>query len=265
MKKYIIFSIVFILLLVGNIVFFNDKLLKKPNEFIEINVSAAASLKDVLGEIKTIYEKDNPNVKVVYNFGGSGNLRNQIEQGANVDIFISAALNYMDELEKQGLIKRDYRKNLIENKLVLIKPKNNNIDKQNFNILLDKNIKKIAMGDSKGVPAGRYAVQVCEYLNIWDEIKDKIVFANDVRSVLAYVETENVDLGIVYKTDALISDKVEIIATAPSNSHEDILYPLAIVNKQNIKKESISFFEYLLSANSQAIFKKYGFEIPGEI
>lgn len=265
MKKYILLSMAFLLFVVGGFAILNNKVTKEQSKMVELNVSAAASLKDVLGEIKTLYEKDNPNVKIVYNFGASGNLRNQIEQGANVDIFISAAVNHMNELEKQGFVKKEDRKNLVENDLVLIKSKNNVINNQNFEVLLDENVKKIAMGEPKGVPAGQYALQVCEKLNLWDKIKDKIVFASDVRSVLAYVETENVDLGMVYKTDAFISDKVDVIATAPKNSHEPILYPLAIVNKQNVKKESKSFFEYLLSDDSKDIFRKYGFEIPGEI
>lgn len=266
MKKFMPLSIILLVLIFGSIAIFNNNQQEKTQKnAVELNVSAAASMKDVLLEIKTSYEKANPNVKIVYNFGASGNLRNQIEQGAPADIFISAAVNHMNELEKKDYIKKDFRKDLVENELVLIKNKNSNIKASDFNIITDSSVKKIAMGEPNVVPAGQYAYQICGNLKLWNEVKDKVVFGNNVRNVLAYVETENVDLGMVYKTDAFISDKVDIVAVAPAGSHEKILYPIAIINNPNVKKESKDFYDYLGSDASKEIFRKYGFVIPGEV
>lgn len=225
----------------------------------EITISAAASLKDVLLEIQTDYQRKYPHVKINYNLGASGALQKQIEEGAPVDIFISAATKQMDELEKKQLIKTETRKNLVENQLVLIVPKDSTLQLTTFEELTQEKIHKFAMGAPASVPAGQYIQQVLKKLNLLDSIMAKAVLAKDVRTVLTYVETGNVEAGAVYKTDAIISSKVKIILTAPADYHDPILYPMAILSASKQGKTAQDFATYLASPAATASFEKYGF------
>ncbi|VBB07667.1 Hypothetical protein LUCI_2932 [Lucifera butyrica] len=226
---------------------------------VDLTVSAAASLKDVLAEIGKNYQAKHPNVKLSFNLGSSGALQQQIEQGAPADLFISAAPKQMDELQKKNLIDRESRRNLVENKLVLIVPSDSKSTLTSYNDLTNDTVKKISIGEPGAVPAGQYAEQVLQKLNIWQKVQDKLVFAKDVRSVLAYVETENVDAGIVYKTDAAISKKVKIVAAAPDGTHKPIIYPAAVVAGSKQKQAAQDFLTYLASAEAATVFEKYGF------
>lgn len=226
---------------------------------IEINVSAAVSLKDALTEIQKNYQEKNPNVKIIYNLGASGALQKQIEQGAPADIFISAAPKQMDEMAAENLVNKNTRKNLVENKLVLIVPKSSTLELTKYEDLAKPNVKQISIGEPTTVPAGQYAQEVLKKLGIWDNVKDKIVQAKDVRTVLAYVETGNVEAGIVYQTDAASSDKVKIAATAPEGSHQPIVYPVAVLTGTKQPKAAEDFLAYLTDPASTAIFEKYGF------
>ena len=226
---------------------------------IELNVSAAVSLKDALGEIQKNYEAKNPNIKLIYNLGASGSLQKQIEQGAPADIFISAAPKQMNELEAKNLVNKTTRKNLVENKLVIVVPKTSAITISSYEDLTKNEIQKISIGETGSVPAGQYAQEVLKKLGIWDKVKDKAVLAKDVRTVLTYVETGNVEAGIVYKTDAASSKKVNIAATAPEGSHQPILYPAAILSETKQQKTAEDFLTYLSTPECKAIFEKYGF------
>lgn len=225
----------------------------------EITVSAAASLKDVLLEIQENYQLKHPTVKINYNLGASGALQKQIEEGAPVDIFISAATKQMNDLEKKNLIKIETRKNLVENQLVLIVPQDSTLALHSFAELRQAEIHKFAMGAPESVPAGQYTQQVLQHFNLLDHIMTKAILAKDVRTVLTYVETGNVEAGTVYKTDAAISSKVKIVATAPADSHDPILYPMAILTASKQSKVAQDFITYLASPEAGAIFEKYGF------
>ena len=226
---------------------------------VELNISAAVSLKDVLTEIQTHYRKKAPHVKLIYNLGASGSLQKQIEQGAPADIFISAAPKQMNELEAKNLVNKSARKNLVENKLVLIVPQNSKLNLKKYEDLQTVEVKQISLGETKVVPAGQYAEQVLVKLGVWDKIQGKIVFAKDVRTVLTYVETGNVDAGIVYKTDAASSSKVKIIATAPEGTHAPIVYPAAILADARQQMAATDFLAYLSSPEGSKMFEKYGF------
>lgn len=226
---------------------------------VELTISAAVSLKDALTEIQNKYQTKNPNVKLVYNLGASGSLQKQIEQGAPADIFISAAPKQMDELEAKNLINKATRKNLVENKLVVVVPKESKIEITSFADLAKDSVQKLALGETATVPAGQYAQEALNKLGVWDKVKDKVVFAKDVRTVLAYTETGNVDAGIVYKTDALSSEKVKITATAPEGSHKPVVYPAALLAAAKQPKAAEEFLAYLYSTESKAVFEKYGF------
>ncbi len=226
---------------------------------VELNISAAVSLKDVLTEIQAHYQKKAPNVKLIYNLGASGSLQKQIEQGAPADIFISAAPKQMNELEAKNLVNKSARKNLVENKLVLIVPQSSNLNLTKYEDLQKVEVKQISLGETKVVPAGQYAEQVLVKLGVWDKIQNKIVFAKDVRTVLTYVETGNVDAGIVYKTDAASSKKVKVIATAPEGTHAPIVYPAAILTGVRQQAAATDFLAYLSSPEGSNLFEKYGF------
>jgi molybdate transport system substrate-binding protein len=225
---------------------------------VTLTVSVAASLQEAMAAIKPLYEQQSPEVNIVYNFGSSGALQYQIEQGAPVDIFISAAPKQMNALEKEGFLLENTRKNLLGNQIVLIVTKaNNNITK--FQDLTKNDVKKIALGNPKSVPAGQYAKEVLESFNLSDKLTSKFIFAKDVRQVLFYVETGNVDAGLVYATDAKISDKVKVVATAPENSHSPLIYPVAAIENSQHPEAAAAFIQFLFSESAQELFRKYGF------
>jgi molybdate transport system substrate-binding protein len=224
-------------------------------------ISAAASLKEALEEIKPLYQQSKPNVNINYNFGSSGALQQQIEQGAPADIFISAAKKQVDALEQKGLLVPGTRNIIAKNRLVLVVPKNV-VGITSFYSLKDAKVKKIAIGEPRSVPAGQYAQQVLEKLKIWSEIKSKLVFANNVRQVLASVESGNADAGLVYITDAKISDKVKVVVTADEKYHSPIIYPLAVVKRSKNIDAAKEFSQFLSSNQAKTVFKKYGFILP---
>lgn len=230
-----------------------------PKQAVELNISAAVSMKDALAEIQKNYQGKNPNVKLIYNLGASGALQKQIEQGAPADIFISAAPKQMNDLEEKNLVKKATRKNLVENKLVVVVPKDSKLEITKYEDLTKAGLQKLALGETATVPAGQYAQEVLKKLQLWDKVQDKVVFAKDVRTVLAYVETGNVEAGIVYQTDAAASDKIKIAATAPEGSHQPIVYPAAILSGSKQAQEAEAFLAYLFSPESKAVFEKYGF------
>ena len=226
---------------------------------VELNISAAVSMKDALAEIQTNYQKKAPHVKLVYNLGASGSLQKQIEQGATADIFISAAPKQMNELAAKNLVINATRKNLLENKLVLIVPKDSTLSISKLEDLQNDAVKQISIGETKVVPAGQYAEQALKKLGVWEKIQSKIVFAKDVRTVLTYVDTGNVDAGLVYKTDAAASKKVKILATAPDGSHAPIIYPAAALSGTKNQKAAEEFLAYLAGPEGKSVFEKHGF------
>ncbi|MEG3922433.1 molybdate ABC transporter substrate-binding protein [Microcoleus sp. T3_A4] len=225
-----------------------------------LNVSAAISLSKALGEIKTVYQSSNPNFTITYNFGGSGALEQQIQQGAPVDVFFSAATNPMDALQQSNLLINDTRHNLLTNRLVLITPKNG-VALSDFKQLTDARIKKIAIGEPKSVPVGQYAQEMLNKLGLWQQVQPKLVLGNNVRQVLTFVESGNVDAGIVYATDATASDKVTVRVTAAENLHSPIVYPLAVIRNSRNPAAAKAFVDFLAGDRSKIVFQKYGFGI----
>jgi molybdate transport system substrate-binding protein len=224
-------------------------------------VSAAASLKDALEEIKPLYQQSQPNTNINYNFGASGALQQQIEQGAPADIFISAAKKQVDALEEKGLLLSGTRSIIAKNRLVLIVPKNVVGITSLYN-LKDAKIKKIAIGEPRSVPAGQYAEQVLQKLKILPQVKSKLVYANNVRQVLASVESGNADAGLVYITDAKISDKVKIVVAADEKYHSPIIYPVAVLKSSKNPDAAKEFAKFLSSSQAKAVLQKYGFILP---
>ena len=225
---------------------------------VELTISAAASLQDSLEEIKEAYENEHTNITIHYNFGGSGALQQQILQGAPVDLFLSAAEDKFDALIEKGFIDQNQKMNLLANELVLIVPKKNEKHIQSFEDV--KLSEKIALGTPETVPAGQYGLETLNNMQLWEEVKSKVVYTKDVRQVLTYTETENVDAGIVYKTDALTSDKVEVVAAANDDTHTPIIYPVGIVKDSKSAEAAEDFYNFLQSEEAMEVFVEYGFK-----
>lgn len=225
----------------------------------ELTVSAAASLRESLEEVGQKYMDNHPEIKIIYNFGGSGSLQQQISQGAPVDLFISAANDKYKQLISKEQIDKNNSVELLGNELVLIVPKGN----QNIKTLEDliqPDIKRIAIGTPESVPAGYFAKQTFVTTGVWKKLESKIINTKDVRQVLSYVETGNVDAGIVYRTDAMISDRVKTVSLSGNNLHDPIIYPAGVVSSSKNRTEAIRFFEFLQESEAMEIFKKYGFK-----
>ena len=227
----------------------------------DITVSAAISLKNAFEEIGRVCESQNKDGKVSFNFGASGDLMTQIKGGAPVDVFASAALKDMDELEKEGFVLKDSRTNFASNTLVLIVPASPKIALASFDDLKKAEIKKIAVGNPKTVPVGRYSDETFHYYKISDMIKDKLVFAENVRQVLDYVARGEVDAGVVYSTDAMAKQQeVRIVMTAPGESHNPIVYPIAAVKNTKHEKAAKAFISLVTSEEGRKILSRYGFK-----
>lgn len=223
-------------------------------------VSAAASLKESLEEIAPLYLQTHENISIKYNFGASGALQQQIENGAPVDIFVSAAQKQMDALQSKGLLLTDTRRNILSNGLVLIVPKNSS-GITNFRQLTSSNVKRISIGEPRSVPVGQYAEEVLKNLGILSQVRAKFVLANNVRQVLTAVESGNADAGVVYTTDARTSKQVKVVATAPENLHSPIVYPVAVLKNSKNISAAREYVQFLSSNPAKSIFKKYGFGI----
>jgi len=226
---------------------------------IILTLSAAASLQDAIVETETAYKRDHSEVEFRNNFGSSGTLAREIEDGAPVDAFLSAAAKPMDDLDTRGLIVSATRHSFLRNSLVLIAPRDSQL--RDFDGLTDKSVRLVALGDPASVPAGQYGRQTLTALHMLDKLDTKLVLGKDVRQVLTYVETGNADAGLVYATDAGTSSKVRIVAVAPESSHDPIVYPAAVVKTSRNQEASRKFIEYLVSPAAKAIFVKHGFTI----
>jgi len=226
---------------------------------INLTISAAASLKDVMTEIKPIYEDQKTNVSLTLNLASSGSLRQQIEQGAPVDLFISASPSHINMLQKKGLIIDESLRDLLKNQMVLIVPQENTASVNTFQDLTKDAISTISIGEPKSVPAGKYGKEVLTSLRIYEKVEAKIVFAKNVRQIVNYVATGNVDAGIVYRTDTNASNQVKIVANAPEKSHTPVVYPIAIIKDSKNIEAAKQLEEFMFTPEAKAVFEKYGF------
>lgn len=222
-----------------------------------ITICAAASLKDALDEIQPKFEQEK-GIKLTFSFGSSGALQKQIEEGAPADVFISAGKKQMDTLEDENLIDKESRENLLVNKLVLIVPNEYKDKIKTSSDLVDKDV-KISIGEPESVPAGQYAKESLTYLNLWDKLSNKIVYAKDVKQVVAYVEKGEVAAGLVYNSDAAVLKDSTIVEVFDENSHKPIVYPGAIVSASKDKESAKTFIDYLNTDSAKQIFEKYRF------
>lgn len=228
-------------------------------EVTELTISAAASLTDALEEILPIFKANHPDIQLTFNFGSSGALQQQIEQGAPADLFLSAADKNMQALIDNKLIMEGYSETLLTNELVLVSSSDSEIEITSEADLAKSEVKVVAIGIPESVPAGSYAKEALEGLGLYDELLPKVVQAKDVRQVLQYVETGNADAGFVYKTDAILS-KVNIAHTVDPELYTPIHYPIGIIEASKHKEEAKVFYDFLKSDEAQAVFESYGFK-----
>lgn len=232
-----------------------------PKPAVELNIAAAASLTESLTKLAELYAKTAPEVTLTFNFAASGALQTQIEEGAPADVFISAAEKQMTALADKGLILDGTNKKLLLNKVVLVVPTASTLGLTSFEDCLTDKVKLIAVGDPASVPVGQYTKEIFTSLNGWDTIQAKANLATNVKEVLAWTETGNVDCGIVYSTDAAASSGVKIVAEAPEGTHKPVIYPAAVVKATAHEAEARAFWEYLSSDEAKKVFLDHGFAI----
>ena len=231
---------------------------KKEDKTIELNISAAASLKEAMADLEAAYTSKNPEVSFVINYGSSGSLQQQIEQGAPCDLFISAGEKQMTALEEEGLLLDGTNKDLVKNSLVLVTSNDSEIS--SIDSLNSDAVSKIALGEPSSVPAGKYADETLTSLAIKDSLNNKLVFAKDVKEVLAWTASGNADAGFVYLSDALSSDGVKIVETISEEYHSPITYPVAIIKDSDDIDAAKAFEDFLFTDEAQEIFEKYGYK-----
>ncbi len=229
-----------------------------------LTVFAAASMKNALDDLNAIFAQ-RTGIKPVASYAASSALARQLEQGAPADVFASADIEWMDYAVQKKLIKSGTRTNLLGNRLVLIAPNDSKIGEvaigPGFDLAKLAGDGRIATGDVKAVPAGKYAKAALETLGAWTAAEPKLAMAENVRAALALVARGEAPLGIVYASDASAEDKVEVAGVFPAESHPPIVYPAALV-RQSQNPDAPAFLDFLSSTEARAVFKAHGFTLP---
>lgn len=255
MKKYVLPFLCFFLLIGCS-----DELFQKSNAKDELLVSAATSLTDAMEEMVEAYKEVNPNTEITLNFGGSGKLAQQIQQGAPADIFLSADQEWMDMLDEQELIASGTRTDFATNALVLIGNKDHPVTIDSLNALPSSAIDQIAIGNPDSVPAGSYAKEALQRTDLWKaSLLDKFVYGKDVHQVLTYVQSGNADVGFVYASDVPLAKNAEVLLKIDDDLHDDIVYPAGVTSYSENSKQARDFISFLKSDKGAAILQSYGF------
>lgn len=252
-KKFLLFFVLTAFIFINNV---------KAEETKDLMIFAAASLTNVLSEVRDNFVKDNK-IPVKISFASSSSLAKQIAEGAPADIYLSANIKWVDYLEEKKLLKEDTRINLLGNKLALVAPKNSEIS-----IKIDRRFplsdilgkEKLSLAEVSAVPAGIYAKQALENLDVWDSVKDKIAQSDNVRSALMLVSKGEAPLGIVYVTDAFADKNVKIVDIFSSDLYKPIIYPAAVI-ADSINENTKIFMSYLRTEKAKTVFEKHGFSV----
>ncbi|MDO5027739.1 MAG: molybdate ABC transporter substrate-binding protein [Bacillota bacterium] len=238
---------------------------EKDGEKMDIIVFAAASLTESMEEIKALYEKENPNVNIIYTFDSSGTLKTQIEEGGKADIFISAAQKQMNALDPEvnadlgdKTIDSASRIDLLENKVCLVVPKGSTKGISSFEDLNTDLVEAIALGNSD-VPVGQYSEEILTNLGIWDQIQDKVTYGSNVKEVTTWVAEAVVDCGLIYKTDAYSAGLEVVYEEDGSHLETPVVYPAALVANSEVAEEAGKFLDYLQGPEATEIFEGVGF------
>ncbi|MCL2856715.1 MAG: molybdate ABC transporter substrate-binding protein [Oscillospiraceae bacterium] len=229
-------------------------------EQVELLIGAAMSLVDVVEALSEVYVAEFPHVTIVHTFASSGALQGQIEEGAPIDIFFSAAAAQMNNLQDQGLIYGTGR-NVVRNTVALIVPADSDIEITGFADVALDTVGIVGVGDPEAMPIGRFAQEVFTALGVADEVYAKATLASDVRQILTWVEMGEVDAGVVFMTDAITSDDVRVVEVADSELHAPSVNPVGIVETSPHKAEAQNFIDFLFSPTARAIFEEFGFSM----
>ena len=225
----------------------------------QITVAAAISLKDAFLSLAQTY-RERTGGTVNFSFGASGELMRQIEAGAPVDVFASAGQREMDALASKGLVEPGTRADFARNSLVVVVPARSTLTLEAVGDLAQPTIKRISIGNPKTVPAGMYAQQMLVHMQSWKTLQPRLIFAENVRQVLDYVERGEVSAGIVYSTDVGIAHgSVRVATRAPDGSYGPILYPIAAIKGSPHQRAARDFVRFVLAADGQRALKKFGF------
>lgn len=224
---------------------------------VELTISAAASLKEAMADIEPLFKNKYSNITLTFNYGSSGSLQEQIEQGAPADLFISAGQKQMTALVDGGFILDGSNKNLVQNSLVLVGPSDTTIT--SLNEINSDSVTHIAMGEPDSVPAGKYAKEVLTNSNLLTQIESKLVYAKDVKEVLSWATSGNADVGFVYLSDAISSNSAKIIETIDESLHSPITYPVGVIKESKNIDAAKDFENFLFSDEAAKIFEKYGY------
>ena len=229
----------------------------------ELTVSVAVSMKDAVEELGRRFVQSHPGVTPRYNFGSSGELQKQIEAGAPVDVFVSAAARQMDELERKGLLLAGTRRVFARNVLTVVKPAYSTIDLAKATDLLDARVSRIVVGNPKTVPVGQYSEESLRALGLWEKLQPKIVFAENVRQALDYVARGEVDAGFVYTTDAAVRGRdVKEAFRPPEDTYRPVTYPVAVTKDARQPALAAAFIDLLMSPEGQQVLTRLGFLPP---
>jgi molybdate transport system substrate-binding protein len=229
----------------------------------EMVLSVAVSMKEAVEEVGRTFASSRPGLVLRYNFGSSGDLQKQIEAGAPVDIFISAAQRQMDELEKGGFIVPASRRVFARNVLIVIKPADSRIDITRPGDLLDARVRRIVIGNPKTVPVGQYSEESLRTLGLWGRVQPKLVFSENVRQARDYVVRGEADAGFVYGTDAATrAANVKEAFRPPEDTYRPVVYPAAVVATSRQRALAQSFLDLLTGRDGQATLARLGFQPP---
>lgn len=260
----IIIAVVVIIAVIAAGLYASGALNNSDNASGEVNLAAAASLKNVYDEkLIPMFEEQNPGITVTPTYASSGDLVTQIENGLAADVFMSAGNKQMNTLINESLVENSTNNKFLENKLVLIVPADSDNNITSFEELKDVE-GTIAIGDPESVPAGQYANESLHNLGIWDDVEPKLSLATDVTAVLNQVAEGSADYGLVYSTDAKSNPDVKVICEAPEDSLKTIVYPVAPLASSQNDDATNKFLEFLQSQEAKDIFVEYGFTIHEE-
>jgi molybdate transport system substrate-binding protein len=229
----------------------------------ELTFSVAISMKDAVETLGRRFVQTRPGVTIRYNFGASGELARQIEAGAPVDLFISAAQRQMDELEAKNLLVAGTRRTFARNVLTVITPADSRLSLPSAEALVAPPVGRIVVGDPRSVPAGQYAEESLRALGVWTPLRPKLVFAENVRQALEYVARGEVDAGIVYVTDAASAGtRVKEAFRPPESSYRPVLYPVAVIAESRRAALARAFIDLLAGPEGHAALARLGFQPP---
>ena len=234
----------------------------QKKEPVELTVFSGAGLKDILPQITNEYTRKHPEIKVNINFASSGTLQKQIEQGAYADLLILPGIKQLAALEAKELVDKSTRRDIVADEIVLVVPADDQKIKD-FADLTAPEVTKICIGEPTTVPAGEFAKETLVYLKLWDKLQPKLILTKDARQVLTYVETGNVDAGLVYNSTARAAPdpaKIKVVAKAAPEMHKPITQKAILLKGAKEREKALDLLHFLAGPEAMKIFEKYGFK-----